>query len=56
MRVYRATLSLSLMKDPKQDPEPESKRPLKSDPDPDPKKIIPDPQPCILRLYLINNP
>ncbi len=36
VRVYRA-ISLK-------DPEP--KRPEKSDPDQDPKKIIPDPQPC----------
>jgi hypothetical protein len=28
------------MKDPKQDPDPEPKRPEKSDPDQDPKKII----------------
>jgi hypothetical protein len=36
------------MKDPKQDPDPGPKHPLKSDPDPDPdpKKIIPDPKPC----------
>ncbi len=44
VQVYRSTLFL--IKDPKQDPDPQPKHPWKSDPDQDFKKIIPDPQHC----------